>query len=98
MIDSERVRAFRASWQRRLKPQNHAGFWRQLLAWLLLAMMLIVGLALMLFSLLLSLLLLPLFIYRGRRAWRQATRDARQPPPDEAGRVIEGEVVDRGER
>lgn len=100
MIDTERVRAFRTSWHRRLKPQANAGFWRQLLAWLLLVMMLIVGFALMLLTLLLSLLLLPLFIYRGRRAWRQAARGVRHPPPggDGSGRVIEGEVIERDER
>lgn len=88
-----------AAIQARFKNRQYNSLGKQLLVWLMLAVMLLFSLATLLLLLMLSCLLLPLMLYRVRRR----TRRQRQPFPERAdsgGRhysetVIEAEIVDR---
>ncbi|WP_126805506.1 hypothetical protein [Aliidiomarina shirensis] len=89
--------------QNKLKAANNSGFFARIIAWMVLGLLLVVGLAVFIFMLLLSWLLIPIMIWRGKRRMagyqNQAAAQRQQGRHDstQKGRVFEAEVIDKSE-
>ncbi|WP_337843520.1 hypothetical protein [Rheinheimera sp.] len=87
--------------QQLFRQRQQAGLLSRLLLWLGLGLMLLIAVAVLMFFLLLSWLLIPVFLYKrhqlkkrmqqafSQQQWQSSTETG------SAGRVIEGEVIDR---
>lgn len=103
MLNFSSLRDQAETWKNRFRQQQSGGWLKRIVAWLLLGVLLLVGMAVMLLLLLVSWLLIPILVYRYRqqmKAFRQAAEARFETPTEtsESGIIYEGEVISREER
>ena len=76
MMYRSRFKAYTAAMQNKLKEANNSGIFARLLAWVMLGMLLVVGLAVFVVMLLLSWLLIPIMIWRAKHRMADFQRRA----------------------
>ncbi|WP_337881061.1 hypothetical protein [Rheinheimera sp.] len=88
-------------WQTLFRQKQQGSVLSRVLLWLMAGLMLVFAMGILLFVLMLSWLLIPLFLYKRRqlkKRMQQAFSQQQWQSSTEtgsAGRVIEGEVIDR---
>lgn len=110
MMYRSRFKAYTAAMQNKLKEANNSGVFARIIAWVVLGMLLVIGIAVFVFMLLLSWLLIPIMIWRGKKrmagfqnqakqhgaAQQNAEPTAHRNQPKQ-GRVFDAEVIDKSE-